>query len=102
MDMIQEAKSNPVVVGYGPRTTEQNAIMLEGALVREIENYGRDKVAEACENAPDQVIVGARESIMASSQEACTQCVMDLIMIITGAIPTIEEAKQYQETETAT
>ena len=100
-DMIQEAKNTPVVVGYGPRTTEQNAIMLEGALDREIANYGLDRVAEACENAPDQVIVGARETIMASSQEACTQCVMDLIMIITGAIPTIEEAKQYQETETA-
>lgn len=106
-EMIEEAKSNPVVVGYGngrkdPRTTEQNAVMLEGALSMEIERYGRDKVAEACETAPDDVKTGARETIMSSSQEACTQCVMDLLMIITGAIPTIKEAQQYQETETPT
>jgi hypothetical protein len=106
-EMIEDAKSNPVVVGYGngrkdPRTTEQNAVMLEGALSMEIERYGRDKVAEACETAPDDDKTGARETIMSSSQEACTQCVMDLLMIITGAIPTIQEAQQYQETETPT
>lgn len=102
IEMIEDAKSNPVVVGYGPHTTAQNATMLQYDLAQEIERYGRDKVAEACENAPDQVIVEARETIMASSSDTCRAHISDLLMIITSAIPTIDEMKKYQETEAPT
>lgn len=102
MEMIEDAKNNPVVVGYGPHKTDQNAIMLEHDLRVEIDRYGRDKVAEACENAPDQVIVEARETIMASSSDTCRAHISDLLMIITSAIPTIDEMKKYQETEAPT
>lgn len=102
MEMIEDAKNNPVVVGYGPHKTDQNATMLEHDLKVEIDRYGRDKVAEACENAPDQVIVEARETIMASSSDTCRAHISDLLMIITSAIPTIDEMKKYQETEAPT
>lgn len=93
--MIEEAISNPVYVGH-QRTSAQNAESFKASLQEEYMSYDRDKVAMACEQAPDEIIVRARETIMASSSEVCVKHVIDLIQLIRGYIPTIDEAKSYE------
>ena len=93
--MIAQAETNPVYVGHG-RTTAQNASILKEGLQQEYATYGRDNVAMACEQAPDEIMVRAKESIMASSSEACIAHVIDAIQVIRGYIPTIDETKQYE------
>ena len=63
----------------------------------EINEYGRDKVAIACENAPDEVIVMAHETIWASSTAKCVRHGMETIQLIRGYIPSISEAKEDEE-----
>lgn len=91
--MIAYAIANPVFVG-NRRTTEDNARDLNYELKSEIERYGRDIVALSCEQAPDSVKETAREAIYASSSTACRAHIEDMLQIIEGYIPTIEEAKQ--------
>ena len=91
--MISYAIANPVVVG-NRRTTEDNARDLRYELKNEIEKYGRDVVALSCEQAPDSVKETARETIYASSSTACRAHIEDMLQIIEGYIPTIQEAKQ--------
>ena len=92
-DMIYRAILNPVIVGYR-RTTKQNAELLQTYLNDEIQRYGRDTVAMSCEQAPDETKVSAREAIQASSEDTCRVHCEDMISIITGYIPTIDEAKE--------
>lgn len=78
-------------------TTGENARYLSEQLEREIAEYGRDKVAIACENAPDEVIVMAHETIYASSTARCVKHGRECIDIIRGHIPTVEQAKYDEE-----
>ena len=78
-------------------TTAENASYLDRLLQAVIAEYGRDKVALACEQAPDETIVRAHETIWASTTAKCVRHGMDTILLIRGNIPTIEEAKVDEE-----
>ena len=97
-EMIQEGKDLNIRTGREESSnTTENASYLERTLQDEISEYGRDKVALACEQAPDEIIVLARETIYASSTDRCVRRAREIVDIIRGFIPTIDEAKQDAE-----
>lgn len=97
-EMIQEGQSLNIRTGREEScTTAENASYLHRELNNEINQYGRDKVAIACENAPDDVIVMAHETIWASSTAKCVRHGRATIDLIRSHIPTIEQAKNDEE-----
>lgn len=97
-EMIQEGKNLNIRTGREEScTTSENASYVERMLNDEIREYGRDKVALSCEQAPDEMIVLAREAIWASSTAKCVKHTRTLIDLIRGYIPTIDQAKEDEE-----
>lgn len=80
----------------------RNAAHLSNVLRGEIQTFGRDKVAEALEQTPDDAIASAERAIYTSNDKEHREAVTNLIMLIQGAIPTIDESKAYTEWEEAT
>ena len=91
--MIEEAKN------ASWSQFKRNGFTVERDLSAEIMTYGRDKVALACEEAPDEVIGMARMALQASTDDSCKNRSTEMIMIITSHIPTIDEQKKYDEDE---
>lgn len=91
--MIQEAM-NAKWTQYS-----NNGYYVNERLKDEITTYGRDFVAIACEEAPDEIIVSAQTALMASTDEKCRHDTTALIMLIRSHIPTIEESKAYNAEE---
>ena len=89
--MIEDAKN----ASWGQY--QRNGFTLEGYLKSEIQKYGRDIVAMACEGAPDEVIIEARQALRASTDEQCRQHSVSMVMIIESEIPTIEHSKEFSE-----
>lgn len=86
-DMIETyIASSTIKVSYG-------ATLLKGVLDSEIATYGRARVAQALENSPEEAIASADAVIQESTEEKKKHAITRLRMIITGSIPTIEEAK---------
>lgn len=77
--------SNPQF-SYGAR-------LLETALNRQIELYGREKVARALEEAPDEAKRLSEAVIYASKQEQKMQHLMEFLQLITGEVLSPEEAR---------
>ena len=97
-EMIQEGMSYNIRTGIEESATSgENARYLLQLLGNEITAYGRDKVAIACENAPDDLIVYAHETIYASSTTKCVRHGQETIQLIRGYIPTLEQAKEDEE-----
>ena len=97
-EMIQDGIQQNVRVGREEScTTSENASYLQHLVDNEIATYGRDRVALACEQAPDETIVRAQATIWASTTSKCVRHGMDTISLIRGNIPTIEEAKEDEE-----
>ena len=93
-EMIQEAYTNVVYVG-SKWTTRDNADILSATLQSQISMFGRDAVAQVCENAPDEMKANARLTLQASSDYACHTHIDDIVQIITGEILTQEQSKTY-------
>lgn len=89
--MIEDAKSAKW------EQYKTNGYTVEGYLKEEIATYGRDKVAIACEEAPDETKAQAQLALMSSTSEECKQRSVAMVMIITSHIPTIDESKQFTE-----
>lgn len=97
-EMIYEGQSLNVRTGREEScTTGENASYLERLLEQEISQYGKDKVAIACENAPDDIIVMAHETIWASSTNTCIRRGTETIGLIRGYIPSVEQAKEDED-----
>lgn len=79
-----------------------NAMDLHVVLNNEINQFGRDKVAIALENNPDDAIAQAERAIYTSDAKAHRDAITQFIMLITGSIPTIDESKQFTEWEDET
>lgn len=79
-----------------------NAMDLHTHLVIEINEFGRDKVALALENNPDDAIAQAERAIYTSDAKAHRDSVIEFIMLITGTIPSIDESKQISVWEDST
>lgn len=77
--------------------TAESASFLKEELQSEIQEFGRDKVALAMEQAPDEIIVLARETIWASSTSKCIRHCREMLDLIRGNIPTVEQAKDDEE-----
>lgn len=92
--MIEEAINNPVYVGYN-WTTKDNGELLKNTLQSQISAYGRDAVAQVCENAPDEMKARARLTLQASSDYTCHAHIDDIVEILTGEILTQEQSKEF-------
>lgn len=90
-EMIEQARSHkwPQIVN--------NANILDAYLQQEISTYGRDKVAMACEQAPDETKAQAMLALQASNDEQAKAHALSMVMIIRGHIPTVEESKEFTE-----
>ena len=87
---------------YESSSTElwrENAYRLEDELNAQIIRYGEDVIAHCCEQAPQESIAQAEKVIHSSTTQKLVQNLTVFVMIITGEIPTVEQAKQYGETQ---
>ena len=92
-EMIEDAKSQSW------KQFRNNGYYVEAHLDAEIQTYGRDVVAQACENAGDTVISQARSALKSSTDAECHHFTTAMVMVIESRIPTIEESKVYTEQE---
>lgn len=93
-EMIYEAEINSKFVGHRWET-KNNAEILRQYLKDEIQAYGRDSVATACEQAGDEIKVRAQNTLMASSDNSSRQYSLELVMLIRSYVPTINESKEF-------
>lgn len=75
-----------------------NSYIVDEALEVEISNYGRDKVAYACEQAPEDLIYRVQHALESSTTSQCHDRTMAFMQVIRSYIPTIEESKEITET----
>lgn len=92
--MIEEGLQNDKYVGY-KRKVKDNAEILRRYLADEINAYGREAVAKGCENSPDEAKMNAQLALYSSSQETCQAHCLEMVMVIKGNIPTINESKDF-------
>lgn len=95
LSSIEEYISNATNAKW--EVTRTNGYYLQEALRAEIHTYGRDKVAQACEEAPDQIKVEAEAALMSSSTDESRIHATALVMLITSNIPTIKDSEEYTE-----
>lgn len=81
------------VRAYGAR-------LLKTALQNEINKYGRNKVARACEESASVAKRSAEGVIYDSEQGRKTSSLMSFMQIITGVAISSEEAKQIEDAQT--
>lgn len=82
---------------YRDSTTEREAYgakLLDTVLEQQINLYGREKVARSCEEAPDVAKRYTDAVIFASKQEIKLHNLTEFILLITGTVLTIDEAKE--------
>ena len=82
---------------YRDSTTEREAYgakLLDTVLQQQINLYGREKVARSCEEAPDQAKRYSDAVIFASKQEIKLHNLTEFILLITGTVLSIDDAKQ--------
>ena len=92
--MIEEART------FEPSKWSQiitNGNILNDYLQQEIEAYGRDKVAIACEQSPDETKAQAQSALQSSSDEEAKEHALSMVMLIKGHIPSIEESKEFTQ-----
>lgn len=90
-EMIEQAKTHKWA------QIVSNGNILDAYLQQEISNYGRDKVAIACEQAPDETKAQAIACLQSSNDEQAKAHALSMVMIIRGHIPTVEESKEFTE-----
>lgn len=90
-EMIEQAKSHKWA------QIVSNGNILDAYLQQEISNYGRDKVATACEQAPDETKAQALACLQSSNDEQAKAHALSMVMVIRGHIPTVEESKEFTE-----
>lgn len=78
-------------------TDSRGAKMLEAELKAQIATYGRKKVAQALNNAPERSIASAERVIFGSTDEQKQQGITELMLIIRGDIPDVDESKAIGE-----
>lgn len=72
---------------------------LKDILKSEMNKYGRDAVIRAMAQAPDDFIANARTIIYyEKDKDKIHSAITDFVHVITGTLPTAEEAKQIGET----
>ena len=94
-----------LIAQYEHSTTQlyvHNAYTLEDELNAQIIKYGEDVIAHCCEQAPQSSIAQAEQVIYSSTEEKLRQNLSTFVMIITGEIPSIDEAKRMGETQDKT
>lgn len=85
--------------GSSTELWRENAYKLEDELNAQCVKYGEEVIAHCCEQAPQESIAQAEKVIHSSTTQKLVENLTVFVMIITGEIPTIDDAKKFGETQ---